>query len=67
MINNGYLAVYSEKTIFKKTQGSDYFIHGLFVDDMMHISNGSNCGRDLAGFGCDAVYQNCVAYNIIEF
>jgi hypothetical protein len=39
MINNGYLAVYSEKTIFKKTTGSDYIIHGLFVDDMMHISS----------------------------
>jgi hypothetical protein len=39
MINNGYLAVDSEKTIFKKTTGSDYIIHGLFVDDMMHISS----------------------------
>jgi hypothetical protein len=39
MIRNGYLAVNSEKTIFKKTKGSDYIIHGLFVDDMMHISS----------------------------
>jgi hypothetical protein len=39
MINNGYPAVNSEKTIFKKTKGSDYIIHGLFVDDMMHISS----------------------------
>jgi hypothetical protein len=39
MINNGYLAVNSEKTIFKKTKGSEYIIHGLFVDDMMHISS----------------------------
>ncbi len=39
MIHNGYLAVSSEKTIFKKTKGSDYIIHGLFVDDMMHISS----------------------------
>jgi hypothetical protein len=39
MIRNGYLAVNSEKTIFKKTKGSNYIIHGLFVDDMMHISS----------------------------
>ena len=39
MIRNGYLAVNSEKTIFKKTKGSDYIIHGLFVDYMMHISS----------------------------
>ncbi len=32
---DGYLAVNSEKTIFKKTKGSDHIIHGLFVDDMM--------------------------------
>jgi hypothetical protein len=39
MINNGYLAVDSKKTIFKKTKGSEYIIHVLFVDDMMHISS----------------------------
>ena len=39
MIRNGYLAVNSEKTIFKKTKGSDYIIDGLFVDDMMHIAS----------------------------
>ena len=39
MIRNGYLAVNSDNTIFKKTKGSDYIIHGLFVDDMMHISS----------------------------
>jgi hypothetical protein len=38
MINNGYLEVNSEKTIFKKTKESEY-IHGLFVDDMLHISS----------------------------
>ena len=27
----------SEKTIFMKRKGSEYIIHGLFVDDMMHI------------------------------
>ena len=37
MERNGYLVVNSEKTIFMKTQGKDFIIHGLFVDDMMHI------------------------------
>ena len=37
MENNGYAAVNSEKTIFMKRNGSDYIIHGLFVDDMMHM------------------------------
>ena len=37
MENNGYAAVNSEKTIFMKCKGSDYIIHGLFVDDTMHI------------------------------
>jgi hypothetical protein len=36
VIMNNYLPVNSEKKIFKKT--NDYIIHGLFVDDMMHIS-----------------------------
>jgi hypothetical protein len=39
MIKNGFFAGNSEKTIFKKGKGSDYIIHGLFVDDMMHISS----------------------------
>jgi hypothetical protein len=34
---NGYAAVNSEKTIFMKRSGSEYIVHGLFVDDMMHI------------------------------
>jgi hypothetical protein len=29
--------VNSEKTIFMKRKGDEYIIHGLFVDDMMHI------------------------------
>ena len=37
MEKNGYPAVNSEKTIFMKWQGDDFIIHGLFVDDMMHI------------------------------
>ena len=37
MEKNGYPAVNSEKTIFMKRDGSDFIIHGLFVDDMMHV------------------------------
>ena len=37
MEKNGYEAMNSEKTIFMKHKGSEYIIHGLFVDDMMHI------------------------------
>jgi hypothetical protein len=34
MEENGYPAVNSEKTIFMKRTGDDFFIHGLFVDDI---------------------------------
>jgi hypothetical protein len=34
---NGYPAVNSEKTIFMKRVYDDFIIHGLFVDDRMHI------------------------------
>ncbi len=34
---NGYPAVHSEKTILMKRVNNDFIIHGLFVDDMMHI------------------------------
>jgi hypothetical protein len=37
MERNGYPAVNSEKTIFMKRQGTEIIIHGLFVDNMMHI------------------------------
>ncbi len=37
METNGYPAVNSEKTIFMKQDGDDFIIHGLFVDDMMHV------------------------------
>ncbi len=37
MEKNGYPAVNSEKTISMKRQGNDFIIHGLFVDDMMHV------------------------------
>ncbi len=39
MINNGYLAVNSKKNILMETKGSGYIIHGLFVDDRVHISS----------------------------
>ncbi len=35
---NGYPAVNSEKTIFMKHKGKHFIIHGLFVDDIMHIA-----------------------------
>jgi hypothetical protein len=38
MEKNGYPAVNSEKTIFMRRVGNDFIRHGLFVDDMMHIS-----------------------------
>jgi hypothetical protein len=43
MERNGYAAVNSDMTIFMKRSGSEYIIHGLFVDDMMHI------------YSCDAI------------
>jgi hypothetical protein len=43
MERNGYAAVNSEKIIFKKCSRTAYIIHGLFVDDMMHI------------YSCDAI------------
>jgi hypothetical protein len=37
MEKNGHPVVNSEKTIFMKRQGDAFIIHGLFLDDMMHI------------------------------
>ncbi len=37
MEKNGYPAVSSQKAIFMKWDGDNFIIHGLFVDDMMHI------------------------------
>ena len=37
MEQNGYPVVNSEKTIYMKRQGSDFIIHCLFVDNMMHV------------------------------
>ena len=49
MERNGYSAVNSEKTIFMKRKGDEYIIHGLFVDDMMHI------------YSCDAMKDEFLA------
>ena len=43
MERNGNAVVHSEKTIFMKHSGSENIIHGLFLDDMMHI------------YSCDAI------------
>ncbi len=43
MERSGHAAVNSEKTIFMKRSESEYIIHGMFVDDMMHI------------YSCDAI------------
>jgi hypothetical protein len=37
METNGYHEVKSEKKIFMKREGTDFIMHGLFVDDMVHI------------------------------
>ena len=37
MIENDYLPVNEEKTIFRKQEGSDYIIHGLYVDDIKSV------------------------------
>ncbi len=42
MEENCYHAVNNEKTMFMKWKGSDYIMHGLFVDDMMHTSTSEN-------------------------
>jgi hypothetical protein len=33
-----YMEVNNEKTMFLKWEGSDFIMHGLFVDDMAHAS-----------------------------
>ena len=37
MEKHDYPAGNSEKTIFMKGEGADFIIHGLFVDDMIHV------------------------------
>ncbi len=46
MERNKYHAVNSEKTIFTKRYSNDFIIHGLFVDDMMHVTTSSEALRD---------------------
>jgi hypothetical protein len=38
MESHDYMAVNNEKTMFIKWDGSDFFMHRLFVDDMAHAS-----------------------------
>ncbi len=38
MESHDYMAVNNEKTMFMKCEGSDFIMHGLFVDDMAHAS-----------------------------
>ncbi len=52
MERNEYAAVNSEKTIFLKHSGSEYIIHGLFVEDMMHIYS---CDAINKASTCDAI------------
>jgi hypothetical protein len=46
METNQYQAVNSEKTIFMKRTGADFIIHGLFVDDMMHVSTSADLSAE---------------------
>ncbi len=45
MEQNGHSSVNSEKTIIMKRKGDEYIIHGLFIDDMLHI-NSCNVMKD---------------------
>ncbi len=38
MESHDYMAVNNEKTMFMKWKGSDFIVHGLFVDDMANAS-----------------------------
>ena len=42
MEDHGYLAIYSEKTIFMKREGEEWIMHGLFVDDMIYAATNDN-------------------------
>ena len=46
MESNGYPAVNREKTIFMKRVDDDFIIHGLFVDDMMHIPTNESLWKE---------------------
>ncbi len=47
MENHGYAAVNSKKTIFMKHENGDWFMHGLFVDDMVHAPTSEKLKLDL--------------------
>ena len=53
--NNEYSDTNSSKTIFMIRKGSNYIIHGLFVDDMMHI------------YSCDEMKDEFLALNKKDF
>ncbi len=55
MESNGYAAVNSEKTIFMKRSRSEYIIHSLFVDDMMHI------------YSCGAIKDEFMQFYLKDF
>jgi hypothetical protein len=38
MESHGHMVVKNKKTMFIKWEGSDFIMHGLFVDDMAHAS-----------------------------
>jgi hypothetical protein len=38
MESHDYIAFKNEKTMFMKCEGSNFIMHGLFVDDMAHAS-----------------------------
>ena len=58
---NCYFAINSKKTIFMKHEGKHFIIHGLFVDDMIHIATNNKsknefmekCSRDFNITGGD--------------
>jgi hypothetical protein len=50
MEQNGYSAVKSKKTIYMKSKGDEYNIHGLFVDDMMRIYSCDAMKDEFPGF-----------------
>ncbi len=47
MEDHGYVAVNSEKTIFMKHKNGDGIMHGLFVDDMVHVSTSEKLKLDV--------------------
>jgi hypothetical protein len=55
MEKNGYPEVNNEKTIFMKRKEHNFIVHGLFVDDMMHVPT------------CDALKQELMAKYTKDF